>query len=143
MQSALKTSFSVSYRISKCLKLYTVGKELISPSAIDICTKITDEKVANQFKNILLSDNTIARRISFINNDLKVHLSSQLSTGKFSLQLDESTVIKSEAIFLTYVRYFYQLFFFITTKFTRIQYSSQNLKVQLLEKTFLLVSKLF
>jgi len=105
-QSALKASFLVSYRIAKCLKPYTVGEELILPAAIEMCTEMINEKVANQLKNIPLSDTTVARRISLISNDLKLQLLSRL-TGKFSLQLDESTDIANEAILLTYVRYFY------------------------------------
>lgn len=105
-QSALKASFLVSYRIAKCLKPYTVGEELILPAAIEMCTEMINEKAANQLKNIPLSDTTVARRISLINNDLKLQLLSRL-TGKFSLQLDESTDIANEAILLTYVRYFY------------------------------------
>jgi len=106
-QSALKASFLVSYRIAKCLKPYTVGEELILPAAIEMCTEMINEKVANQLKNIPLSDTTVARRILLISNDLKLQLLSRLSTGKFSLQLDESTDIVNNSILLTYVRYFY------------------------------------
>ncbi|KAL4083728.1 hypothetical protein QTP88_029044 [Uroleucon formosanum] len=104
-QSALKASFLVSYRIARCLKPYTVGEELILPAAIEMCTEMINEKVANQLKNIPLSDTTVARRISLISNDLKLQLLSRL-TGKFSLQLDESTDIANEAILLTYGNFF-------------------------------------
>jgi hypothetical protein len=72
-----------------------------------MCKEMINEKVANQLKNIPLSDTTVARRILLISNDLKLQLLSRLSTGKFSLQLDESTDIANDAILLTYVRYFY------------------------------------
>jgi hypothetical protein len=88
------------------LKPYTAGEELILPAAIEMCTEMINEKVANQLKNIPLSDTTIARRISLMSNDLKLQLLSRL-TGKLSLQLDENTDIANEAILLTYVRYFY------------------------------------
>jgi len=37
----------------KCLKSYTVGEELILPAAIEMCTEMINEKVANQFKIFL------------------------------------------------------------------------------------------
>lgn len=106
-QSALKASFLVSYRIVKCLKPYTVGEELILPSAIDMCTEILGEKVANQLKVVPLSDTTVARRVSAISDDLRNQLVFRLKSVKFSIQLDESTDIANKAILLGYVRYFY------------------------------------
>lgn len=88
---------------------YTVGKELISPAAIDMCTKMISNKDANQLKNIPLSETAISRRISLISHDLKVQHSSRMSTGVvFSLQFDESTDIANDAILLCYARYFYE-----------------------------------
>lgn len=60
MQSDLNVSFLVSYRIAKCLKPFT-REELILPAAIEMCTEMINEKVANLLKNIPLSDTTVAR----------------------------------------------------------------------------------
>lgn len=106
-QCALKGSFLVSYRIAKCLKPYTVGEELILPAAIDLCTEVVGEKVANQLKIVPLSDTTVARRVSAISGDLRDQLGFRLKSAKFSIQLDESTDISNKAVLLGYVRYFF------------------------------------
>ena len=52
-----------------------------------------------------LSNNTVSRRIDEMGQDVELQLIEKLKSQKFSLQIDECTVRKSEALLLAYVRY--------------------------------------
>ena len=62
----------------------------------------TDDK---DVQAMALSNNTISRRIDEMGQDVEVQLIEKLKSQKFSLQIDECTVRKSEALLLAYVRY--------------------------------------
>src|SRR6218665_522750 len=58
----LKVSDLVVLRVT-CTKIHANADDLILPSATDTCETFLDEECAAKLKEILLSDNTIERRI--------------------------------------------------------------------------------
>jgi len=52
--SAVKASYLLAYRIAKNNKPHTIGKNLILPAAIDICTEILGKEAANKLKQYQL-----------------------------------------------------------------------------------------
>ena len=60
--SALRASFLVANRIAKAKKPFTVGEELILPSAKDICHEILGEAAVQKVARVPLSASTITRR---------------------------------------------------------------------------------
>ena len=88
---ALLASYKVAFRIAQCKKPHTIAEELILPSAIDMVSTLIGESVANQLKNIPLSNNTISRRIQDISDNINDQLIDKLRKKNFAIQLDEAT----------------------------------------------------
>nr|XP_055055877.1 zinc finger BED domain-containing protein 5-like [Misgurnus anguillicaudatus] len=63
------------------------------------------DKAANQIKSILLSNDTVSRRIKDLSFDVKSQLTERLRSSEFALQLDECTDVSSAAQLLVYARY--------------------------------------
>nr|XP_014354333.1 PREDICTED: zinc finger BED domain-containing protein 5-like [Latimeria chalumnae] len=103
---ALEASFCVSQRIAKAGKPHTIAENLLLPAAKDMVTAMVSEKAAKQLDLIPLSDNTVARQIHEMAEDIKNQLIAQIkSSSYFALQLDESTDVASIANLLVYVKY--------------------------------------
>ncbi|XP_014349988.2 zinc finger BED domain-containing protein 5-like [Latimeria chalumnae] len=103
---ALEASFRVSQRIAKAGKPHTIAEDLLLPAAKDMVTAMVSEKVAKQLDLIPLSDNTVARRIHEMAEDIKNQLIARIkSSSYFALQLDESTDVASVANLLVYMKY--------------------------------------
>jgi len=105
----LLASYEVSYCIAKNKKPFTIGEELILPAAIKMVEILHGSKYGDDFRKIPLSNDTVAKRISEINNDQLVQLITRIrESPKFSIQLDETTDITKLAQLLVYVRYVYK-----------------------------------
>ncbi|XP_028664100.1 zinc finger BED domain-containing protein 5-like [Erpetoichthys calabaricus] len=103
---ALEASYVVSNLIAKAGKPHTIGEELILPAAKQLVTIMCGEKIASELNVVRLSNDTVSLRISDMANDVQQTLVHRVKNSKFySLQLDESTDIASQANFLMYVRY--------------------------------------
>ncbi len=61
---------SVELRIAKAGKAHTIGETLILPAAKYLCSVMLGEAVASKIDSVLLSDNTISRRISDMAQDV-------------------------------------------------------------------------
>lgn len=103
----LQASFEVSYLIAKDKKPHTIGESLLLPAAVRMVDIIHGKEYTEKLKAIPLSDNSVARRIEMIAEDIKKQLLEQLTLcGKFALQLDESTDVANMAQLLVFIRYF-------------------------------------
>ena len=92
--------------IAKAKKPHTVGEELIKPCSFQMAAIMCGHQVADKLKTIHLSDGTVKRRIDNMAKDCTQQLTRDLqSSGKFSIQLDETTTIVEEALLLIFVRY--------------------------------------
>ncbi|XP_071042039.1 SCAN domain-containing protein 3-like [Parasteatoda tepidariorum] len=100
----LEASYQISLFIAKSGKNHTIGENLIKPS-ISAFLKTVLEKDDKDVKAMPLSNNTVSRRIDEMSEDIEKQLVEKLKTGKFSLQMDESTLMDSVAVLITYVRY--------------------------------------
>ena len=56
-------SYQVAHSIAKCKKPYTIAEELILPAAVDLATTMIGEGAAEKLKLVLLSNDTVCRRI--------------------------------------------------------------------------------
>jgi hypothetical protein len=78
----------------------------VSAGIKDVCLEMLGEQAAKKVAQVPLSNDTIARRIHDIADDIENQLIEQIKKAKcFALQLDESTDVANEAILLVYVRF--------------------------------------
>ncbi|KAL6472598.1 hypothetical protein MHYP_G00187860 [Metynnis hypsauchen] len=104
-QRALLASYKVAYQIAQCKKPHTIAEELILPAALDMVSVMLDDKSAAKIKTIPLSNDTVARRINDIANDLQEQLIDKLKDKRFALQFDEATDSNKDCLFVSYVRF--------------------------------------
>ena len=102
---ALLASYKVAYQIAQCKKPHTIAEELILPAALDMVSVMLDDASAAKLKTIPLSNDTVARRIDDIANDLQEQLVDKLKDKRFALQFDEATDSNKDCLFIAYVRF--------------------------------------
>ena len=91
-EKAVETSYHVAKLIARQKKPHTIGKELIKPACLEVVGLMLGQKEAEQVRKVSLSAETIKRRIGDMSEDLLETLLNKLKTsGKFSLQIDETT----------------------------------------------------
>ena len=76
------------FHIAICKKPYTTGEELILPPATEIVETMFGDNFTKQLKFVPLSNDTVARRIGDIANDVQHQLFEKLHDKLFSIQLD-------------------------------------------------------
>lgn len=64
--NALKASYLVANCIAKAKKSFTIGEELILPSAKDICREVLGEAAVKKIVQVPLSASTVTRHIEEI-----------------------------------------------------------------------------
>ena len=88
---------------------YNIGETLVKPSALAMIRIVLGEESERKIKAILLSDNTVQRRIALMANDIKEQVVTEVKDkslfGLFALQLDESTDVSSAVQLMAFVRY--------------------------------------
>lgn len=104
-KKALIASYKVSHKIARCKKPHTIGEELILPAVIDIVETMFGDNFSKQIQSIPLSNDTVARRIGDIAEDVQCQLFSKLRDKLFSIQLDEATDSNKDAHLIAYVRF--------------------------------------
>ena len=72
-EKLVKASYIVALRVAHTKKAHTVAEELILPSAVDMCDTVLGKESAAKLKSIPLRDNTIARRIEDMSDDIKLN----------------------------------------------------------------------
>ena len=102
----MRVSSSVAWNIARTKAPHTTGERLVKPAAIEMARIMCGEAVANKLAMVPLSDNTIKRRIEELSVDiLQQTIVAVEQSGKFSLQLDETTDIGNDAQLMVFVRY--------------------------------------
>ncbi|KAI2646701.1 Zinc finger BED domain-containing protein 5 [Labeo rohita] len=105
-KQCLEASYVVAKRIGKLGKPHTIAETLILPAAQDMCRIMIGDSAAAKLGAVPLSNDTVARRIVDMSNDIREQLIEFVKNSPYyALQLDESTDIAGQAQLLTYVRY--------------------------------------
>ena len=104
-QRALLASYKVAYQIALRKKPHTIAEELILPAALDMVSIMLDDASAAKLKTVPLSNDTVARRIHDIADDLQEQLVDKLKDKRFALQFDEATDSNKDCLFIAYVRF--------------------------------------
>ncbi len=105
-KQCLEASYVVAKRIGKLGKPHTISETLILPAAQDMCRIMIGDSAAAKLGAVPLSNDTVARRIEDMSNDIREQLIEFVKKSPYyALQLDESTDIAGQAELLTYVRY--------------------------------------
>ena len=93
-ERALKGGYQIAELIAKSKKPHTVAETLILPACKAIVNEMLASDAAQEIAKVPLSNNTIARRIDDMSADIEsIVLEKVRISGKFALQLDESTDI--------------------------------------------------
>jgi hypothetical protein len=105
-KQCLEASYVVAKRIGKLGKPHTIAETLILPAAQDMCRIMIGDSAAAKLGAVPLSNDTVARRIVDMSNDIREQLIEFVKKSPYyALQLDESTDVAGQAQLLTYVRY--------------------------------------
>lgn len=93
-KASLKASYIIFLRIAQTKKPFTISENLILPCIVDASREILGEKSSQKMISILLSNDTVTRRIKVMSSDVENQLILKVKQSKwFSLQVDESTDI--------------------------------------------------
>ena len=88
---------------------YNIGETLVKPNALAMIRIVLGEESERKIKAILLSDNTVQRRIALMANDIKKQVVTEVKDKSlfrlFALLLDESTDVSSAVQLMAFVRY--------------------------------------
>ncbi|XP_049742807.1 SCAN domain-containing protein 3 [Elephas maximus indicus] len=104
--SALRASYKVALPVAKSKTPYTIAETLVKDCIKEVCLEMLGESAAKKVAQVPLSNDTIARRIQELANDMEDQLIEQIKLAKyFSLQLDECRDIANMVILLVYVRF--------------------------------------
>ena len=98
-RQATVASLECSLLIAQAKKPHNIGETLIKPACIKMAEILSGPQVANKFKTVPLSNNTVKDRIDRMAGEKKIW------TRPFSIQLDETTTVAEEAILIVYVQY--------------------------------------
>ena len=102
----MKASFTVAWKIARAKAAHTARENLVKPAVIEMARIMSGDAIANKFAMVPLSNNTRKRRIQEILADiLQQTIAAVEQSEKFSLQLDETTDIGSDAQLMVFVRY--------------------------------------
>ena len=108
-KAVLEASYRIAFHIAQAKKPYTIGKELIKPCLIEATTLVLRGDKANKLKELLLSNDTVKKRISEMSQDILFQVEEDVrSSPLLFLQLDESTDIPYCAQLLVYARYIFE-----------------------------------
>ena len=105
-EKALTASFQVAELLVKSKKPHTIAESFMLPACKAIVNEMLGPDEVQEVKKVLLSDNTISRRIDDMSVDIETIVLEKIRIGKhFSLQLDEYTDISKNVELLANVRF--------------------------------------
>ena len=103
----MRASFAVAWKIARAKAPHTAGENLIKPGSVEMARIMYGDAVANKLEMVPLSNDTMKRRIKELSrNVLQQTIAAIRHCERFSLQLDETTDIGSDAQLMVFVRYF-------------------------------------
>jgi hypothetical protein len=82
-KKALEISYIVSLHIAKSGKPHSIGETLIIPAAKDIVKTMFGEKLSKDIDLILLSDDTVTRRINDMAKNVESEFISRIKESSF------------------------------------------------------------
>ncbi|XP_023226698.1 zinc finger BED domain-containing protein 5-like [Centruroides sculpturatus] len=101
-----EASYKVAELIVKAKKPHTIAETLLMPACKEMVKIVLGSEAASEISKIPLSADTISRRVIEMSSDIEDIMKEKIkSSGKFSLQIDESTDISGHAQLLAYIRY--------------------------------------
>ena len=96
-ESLIKASYRVTYVLAKSGKPFTNG-EVVKECLLEASEELCPEK-SNQFKNVALGANTIARRVANMGENIVTQIVKNASKFRyFSIAMDESQDICSACV---------------------------------------------
>ena len=104
-KDGMLASYNISKLIAKDGKPHIIGESLNLPAISEIISTVMNQNAVDIIRSIPLSNDTVARRIDEMANDVEIQLIHKLQTTEFTLQLDESTLCKNEAPLLAFIRF--------------------------------------
>ena len=108
-QTFVEASYAASLIITKQIKQYTTGENLVKPCAFEMARIVLGQENEKKLKQISLPNNTVQRWISDLADDIKQQVISDIENaefGLFSIQLDESTDVSACSQLMGFCRYF-------------------------------------
>ena len=104
LNRALEASYEISLLIAKIEKNHTIGEQLLKP-AISVFVKIVLQRDDKDVQAMPLNNSSVSRRIDEMRKEVEQQLIEKSKSQKFSLQINECTIQKSEVLLLAYARY--------------------------------------
>ncbi|PNF30217.1 hypothetical protein B7P43_G02592 [Cryptotermes secundus] len=103
-EEALLASYFVTYELMKAKKALSDG-ELIKNCAIKMAEAFNENKVGNKFQTVLLSKQTVTRRLEDISNQISNNANDIIANcSYFSIALDDSIDVSDTNQLLIFVR---------------------------------------
>ena len=94
----------MAFCIARSRKAFTIAEKLILPCTIDMRREIIGEAAASKLKLVLLSIDTIKRRIVEINDNIECQILERIKLSPYySIQLVVFTDVSSAALLLVVV----------------------------------------
>lgn len=100
-------SFKIAQLLARKKKSHAEAEEIVGPALKIAAECMLTNDAVEKLKHIPLSSKTIARRIQELSNDIELQLSEGFrnNSGKWAIQLDESTDISNKAQLLSFLRF--------------------------------------
>ena len=103
---AVSASFAVAWKIARAKAPHTAGENLIKPASVEMARIMCGDAIANILEMVPLSNDMKQRIKELSRNVLQQTIAAIRHCEIFSLQLDETTDIGSDAQLMVFVRYF-------------------------------------
>ena len=85
-KALLEALYRIAFCIAQSKKPHTISEELIKPCLIEATTLVLGKEKVNKLEEILLSNNTVKKRISEMNQDILLQVVEEIrSSSIFSL----------------------------------------------------------
>jgi len=104
-ERALEASFLVANMIAKEMKPHNIGETLVKPACREIVKLMLGEDASAEIDNVSLSNDTVARRIRDMSNDISVSTATKMKISLFSLQVDEFTDCAGKSSLIGFTRF--------------------------------------